>query len=253
MSTEEPSKDEQPSPTAQPAETSRQGMLARKLEDFQWWAHTRLPTIVRSPHHKQDWEYYRNRDAAENASTRPPPSENVRVVCLWAVELYGPSSSQRLLDGMEKLGWDQNPHAWPYTPTQWVREQRGFGGHSGSFDKLDLGVVGLRGSRYSAPLPDGVEFAVVSLGQITSSLTYVLVRFQFLSSTSSHYLDTLSEDRETTIRPNRRGYSILGVNNLKREEIRSHRQRCVARRTLGFTATCRGNSRAEVCPANSRL
>ena len=77
--------------------------------------------------HRQELKTRRERDAEINTLSAPPEHEDIRLVCLWAVEYYPPSYTEDLVAGLDKLGWAEPTfHSDPVFGIEKMRER-----HSG--------------------------------------------------------------------------------------------------------------------------
>ncbi|MEE9877482.1 MAG: hypothetical protein PBU97_13395 [Stenotrophomonas maltophilia] len=180
-----------------------------------------------------DREYEREHDRKENERLRVPLELELRVNMIWGVELYGAAEVEGLYSGLEKLGW-KGVAAWNEKDSvlRWVRERRSIGAEAW----LNVGPVLGKERRGNAPLihnfatlPAGVESLTVSVHQITSSLTAMLVGFELGESLTLRYASELNQDHTTYLRRSfrsRRSIESIGPENQKREAIE------VARRDL---------------------
>ncbi len=174
-------------------------MRQRGSDDADWklessgdgWSEDLLPT----------WQAGSNAalkfDRKENAETTPPDDEHIALRCVWAVEFYPPSYSNKLLDSFQKLGWNKGDD-----PCAWVNNARRYFDGSGSFD---LGTIdtaekpgtSLAGGR-TAPLPPGVDYAVGHLYRLTPSLMCIVMCFVFNAPFQDKFDQVLRTDRKTS-------------------------------------------------------
>lgn len=169
-----------------------------------WWGYARFPHIVpefyprRSPP-RREW------DAKVNDETAVPEGEAVDLLCLWALEAYGPAEIDKLYAGLHKLGWDNSLRVGDGRESciEWVRRQR----KRGSGGSYNVGVVNRRGAGGFSPdgleadLPDRVEYLIVKLYQICPSLTFAQILFALDADARKFYEVELNSARETTLEP----------------------------------------------------
>ena len=172
-------------------------------------------------------EYARERDPDENLETVPAEDERIDLHCLWAVELYTPSFADRLLENLERLGWDQEGFPSRESPASWVRMSRQLP-EGGSW--INLGIIRSRSDERAWPprdrtaeLPENVRYAAGGLYSITSSLTCIVMKFVFENGCERELEAALRENKITFARRVARGHQICGPRTQKAEEVRSIR------------------------------
>ena len=172
-------------------------------------------------------EHVRERDADENRDTAPAEDERIDLQCLWAVEFYTPSHADRLLENLERLGWDQEGFPSRESPASWVRMSRQLteGGRW-----INLGIIRSRGDTREWPrrdrtaeLPEKVRYADGGIFSITPSLTCIVMRFVFEDGYECELESALRKERTTFLRSVSRGHLIFGPRAQKTEEVRSIR------------------------------
>jgi hypothetical protein len=195
------------------------------LRKLQWRLHLRFPNIF--PDALENRKFYKEHDAKENIISQVPLDEDLRQSAVWGVELYGPKEISALYEGLEKLGWAGSRFGLPDSDClEWVRRARQYG-HTG---KRNLSIVYRPkekgpGRDYFAPMPDVCNYLLVSINQITPSLTAVHVYFVLNDESTKLYESILNEDRKTYYQKvrGRKGYLIPGVLNQKRDLIEKAR------------------------------
>ena len=206
----------------------RDQLLENALEAFrklQWRLHLRFPNLF--PYVHENRVFRRDRDAKENRLSKVPLDDELRQASVWGVELYGPKEISVLYENLAKLGWAGCRFDMPETDVlEWLRRMRRYG-HTG---QRNLGVVYRQkdkgaGRDYFAPMPDACEYLLVSVNQITPSLTAIHVHFVLNEDSSKIYESILNTDRKTIYRRFKggKGYSVPGVLNQKREIIEKAR------------------------------
>ncbi|MGN8083299.1 hypothetical protein [Variovorax sp. 22077] len=189
----------EPEPAAKTNATkpSSQGPLRRLSRSMWWRAHWLLPNLLPPP--QQDRDYQLKHDLEANEKSRVPVEESLRLGAFWAMEIFGPTESDRLYSALETLGWSAGFRSHDEGGAlEWVQQQRtyGFGGmyNVGHVTKrADRGKYLLKGNY--APLPDEVDHLLVRLHQVVPSVTCVVVCFVMSPETAARYERELNEDR----------------------------------------------------------
>lgn len=195
------------------------------LRKLQRRLHFRFPNLFRDT--PENRTFLKDHDAKENILSMVPLDEELRHAAIWGVELYGPKEISTLYENLEKLGWAGSRFGMPDSDIlEWVRRARRYG-YTG---ERNLGVVyrpkeNRPGRDYFAPMPDVCEYLIISLNQISPSLTAIYVYFVLNEESSTRYETILNTDRKTFYRrfKGRKGYSRPGVLNQKRELIEKAR------------------------------
>lgn len=142
------------------------------------------------------------RDIESNSETVAPDNESVRLECFWGLELYGPGEVEDLQEKLQALKWSAGFRRPPdENAANWLKVQSAYGS-AGSW--YNVGVVTRPGDQRMFPLaenqadlPDEIEYLVVSILQLTSSLTCVLIGFMLRESWAGTYSAELALDRKT--------------------------------------------------------
>jgi len=195
------------------------------LRKLQWRLHLRFPNSF--PDTIENRKFHKEHDAKENIISQVPLDEDLRQSAVWGVELYGPKEISALYEGLEKLGWAGSRFGLEDSDClEWVRRARQYG-HTG---KRNLSIVYRQkekgpGRDYFAPMPDVCNYLLVSIYQITPSLTAVHVYFVLSDESTKIYESILNKDRKTYYQKvrGRKGYLIPGVLNQKRDLIEKAR------------------------------
>ena len=183
------------------------------------WHITYLRPIVRN---FDKWQLsVGERDIEENHNTTPADNEEIKLQAIWAVEFYTPSQVSKLLYGLRKLGWAEDPTD-PVGPEEWIRRgrQSAYGG-----GWLNLGVIARKGSNSewissrSGRLPENVEFATGAVITVTSSITCVIIQFVFTEEFSACFDRELRTLRVTTTEPLGTSTAILSPGSQKTRAI----------------------------------
>ena len=175
-------------------------------------------------------EGLRENDAATNAETRPPEDEHVDLPCMWAVEFYTPSQVDKLVESLQRLGWDRNDRPAAESPISWLKSSRQ---RSIGDSWLNLGTIlppddtrpSLLPSR-TAPMPLHVSYATGSLHTITPSLTCIAIRFTFDEKFRSRLEEAVRQNRQTVTRPTNSSHQILDPWRQKENEVHEIRIGC---------------------------
>jgi hypothetical protein len=195
------------------------------LEKLRLRAFRLAPNLIRSPWHSEAFRLQRDKES--NEGTRVDNSERLRVAAAWGMEVFGPSESDQLYESLKRLGWSAGMGSAEGEALAWVRQQRTYG--QGGW--YNVGVVD-RGDAPSRPgvtnrghLPDGVEFLVVRLIQITPTVTCAVICFSLDDDRARTYERELNLDRRS--RMDRLGKRIweLSPYHVKERAIRAARKR----------------------------
>lgn len=161
-----------------------------------------------------------------NEETRPPHGYDVRMQCVWAVELFTPSDIPNLQTALRRLGMEDRfrPYRDPLSQLQRGRESSGGGSWSNLGYLKRKGDTRLYFQASIAPLPEAVEFASLSLFQISPSLTAIAICFHLKKEAQALPLRILQEDQGQRFVSFGRAYSVLGPEALKEDALTANRQ-----------------------------
>jgi len=204
-------------------------IFALKFSQIHWGVHGIFPGLIPCPYKNSAFD--NERDVKFNSSTRVLDGDELRLTCVWAAEIYGPSEIDSFYQGMRKFGWDvAEAGISDHDPVAWVQDQRMYG-LGGSFH---IGPVGRDSQKsvftprnFFAPIPDSFKFLDVSIYQITRSLTCVVVGFVLNDQSTKRYEEEINLDRKTYAKKHKgqRGYSIYDVRIAKREAANQVRRK----------------------------
>lgn len=169
-------------------------------------------------------DFWRESDLESNRRSAPPEDEYIDLRCIWGVEFYTPTHVDTLLDGFRKLGWDKDRHS----DTQenlvgWVQDKRRHF-YGGSWIRLGtIGPIGGNNSSpwysYTAPLPEGVKCARFACYSITSSLTCVVMCFEFDEDFRGRFDEALRLKRQTRTKTVKRFHRIYNPEKQKFDDV----------------------------------
>ncbi|UVH57195.1 hypothetical protein NWF24_30880 [Variovorax paradoxus] len=170
----------------------------KRLSRSLWWrTHWLLPNLLPSP--GRDREYQLKHDLEANQESRVPAEENLRLSAFWAMEIFGPTESDRLYSALETLGWSAGFRSHNEGGAlEWVQQQRTYG-LGGTYNvgyvtkRADRGKYLLKGNY--ASLPDEVDHLIVRLHQVVPSVTCVVVCFVMKPEAATRYERELNKDR----------------------------------------------------------
>lgn len=207
---------------------------ARKLL---WPIHARFPNIVPSPYGPGK-TYWCEKDAKDNADSMLEEDSCLKLGCIMVSEIFGPSEIEDLYYGLEQIGWDRER-----TPINqgsninWLKTQRLYGIRG----RMPLGWVHRReeakkyiGARYTAEFPKEFASLLVTISQLTPSVTCLSVGFILSDEASLEYANEINRPAATTYVPKRRSgtYLIMGATHVKEDRVRRVRQKY---RNLGIS------------------
>ena len=228
----EPSKAEKRTAEATPVPKWKQ--RARKMV---WPIHARFPNIIPNPY-RDDKAYRLKRDAEANAESALDEHVSLKLGCIMVSEIFGPNEIETLYDGLEKIGWDRvRTPVDESSNIDWLKKQSLYGTEG----RMPLGwihrpdeVKKYVGVRYTAEYPKEFSSLLVTISQLTPSVTCLSVGFILTDTASLEYANEINRPAKTTYVPNRRSgtYSIMDVEHMKEERVRRVRQKY---RNLGIS------------------
>lgn len=214
-------------PVAKEPPVSKWKLRARKLV---WPLHARFPSVVPNPY-GDNRAYYRERDTQDNIETRIDENVSLKLGCIMVSEIFGPNEVENLYDGLEKLGWDkERVPIFDRSNIDWLKTQRLYGTEG----RMPLGwvhrpedVKKFVGVRYTAEYPKEFSSLLVTISQLTPSVTCLSVGFILSDEASLGYANEINRPAQTTYVPRRRSraYSIKGVEHVKEERTRRVRKK----------------------------
>jgi hypothetical protein len=178
----------------------------------------------------EDLAFLRERDAEENRESSLPPGEGIRIVSFTCVEIYTPSTIDKLIAGLAALGWERPDTFNPSIPNlvDWIRSTRAnpFGGAW-----INLGRITNEdsppplGGSLQAKLPDGVVAIWGELHSTTPSITCLVMQFvldEETSRTLEHIFETEFATRTERVHS---GWRYFGPMQQRMDQVRTERQR----------------------------
>lgn len=212
----------------------RYNWASRLIQNMRWRAHWLFPNSVPPPH-GNDKSYYEQRDQKDNETSRIPEDEELRLRVVWGIELFGPAEAEGLCDQLRRLSWSAG-FGRPVgdEAVDWVRHQRAYGGAGAWYN---VGLVAAHGDRKRffsvdnyASMPEGVDYLLVRIYQLTSSLTCIVIGFVFKEGIEQDYETELNQDRKTRRErlDTQRGISIIDPQRLKQRSVEKVRARARA-------------------------
>ncbi|MBU4612272.1 hypothetical protein IMZ29_17505 [Achromobacter sp. GG226] len=208
---------------------SDSSLLRRFKRKLHWQAHLLLPNFIPAlcEHDAVDFDEI---DRKHNEFSRVPEGECLRAAVIWGMELYGPREVDNLYERLDRLNWtagfgrpaEEGAH-------HWIRQQRNYGAAGAWYNVGHVSDEG-RAKRFigvgnHAVIPNGVDYLLVRIFQLTPSLTCLLIGFVLKEELARVYECELLRDR-TSQRERRRGATsvfILNPENLKSRALRKAR------------------------------
>jgi hypothetical protein len=195
-----------------------------------WPLHARFPNTIPNPYGSNK-EYYRNRDAKDNDNTKLDKDTDLKLGCIMVSEVFGPNEIGILYNGLEKIGWDRDRFlVREETNVDWLKKQRLYGSegtiHIGWVHRPE-DIKKYAAVRYTAQMPKEFSSLLVSISQLTPSITCLSVGFILTVEASQEYTEEINRYAKTTLVPkrHRRSYSIMGVRHVKQDRIRRVREK----------------------------
>lgn len=222
-----------------PAKPGRHDSWHRRLaRQVRWRAHWLLPNILPPPY-RDETAYRAERERKSNEESRVPGDEELRLLVMWGMELFGPAEIELLYERLARLKWTAGVATSKTDGAlNWVRHQRAYGGEGGWYN---VGIVAERSDHQRflmlnnyASLPTEVDYLLVRIFQMTPSLTCVLVGFVLKDQATRSYEVELNRDHKTVRERSsyRWAVSSLEPEHMKRrsiERVRSRMQNLVGR------------------------
>ena len=218
-----PAQDRELEPIPQPLEVSKRLMIRHAKAIFRsmrpWYVAMRRRWM--GAKHRQLLQTLRGQDVHTNSLSAPPEDEDVRLVCLWAVEYFPPSYTDDLVAGLSRLGWDK-PRFFsdPILGIEKMRERHA-GGHMtrlGYF--VPKGSARVPGPTTSvARLPREAEYAIADLYAVTPSLHCVVVCFVLKEEVATRFDQALRATHRTEAEPAEGGWQYLPPDHQKAEQL----------------------------------
>ncbi len=178
---------------------------------------------------KRELEYLHNeRDPKELKKITPPKGEKIEIHCAWVSEVFTPSNINRLLKALKRLKWDypENNLGTKISLTNWVTQGRSHGDQS---SWINGGIVLSNDDKNRFPgseirrakLPNNVDYCILSLHNISSSVTIVTMQFIFNNKADIPLNKSLSHVHKTKIkRIGDRKISFIGPIHQKKESVK---------------------------------
>lgn len=222
----EASKAEEPPP----AEAPTVPKWKQRVRKMVWPLHAWFPNTVPNPYGSNKY-YFRKRDTEDNANSTLDKNVSLKLGCILVSEMFGPNEIETLYNGLEKIGWDrERTQVREESNVDWLKTQRLYGTEG----RMPIGWVHrledarkFVGVRYTAQFPKEFSSLLVSIEQLTPSVTCLSVGFILTDEASLEYAKEINRPAQTTFIPKRRhrAYSIWGVDHMKEERVRRVRQK----------------------------
>lgn len=171
----------------------------RYIERIWWKLHIQFPKLI-PPTYPQSLKSMQERDPLQNEGSSIPKDEEVKALCVWGIEIYGPSEIDSFYAAVERLGWNSEKSTDQLGCGEWIKQLRQSGGE-GSFNigqVLRPGETKYLSHGYVTALPDGIEYLLVKIHQICPSLTCVQIAFVLDEVQQMAYATAIGESHATT-------------------------------------------------------
>ncbi len=162
-------------------------------------------------------------DIIDNESTILPENEQIKLRCIWVIEIYPPSHIDNLMSCIEKLNWNITHNALPYSNvSKWIKDNR-----QSSFGSwINLGY--LKSNKTSsidryAPIPDGFDGAFGTILQLIPSTTILMMQFLVNSETEQILEKPLNSKYSTFVNIDNGIYSFISPLHQKKLAIENLR------------------------------
>ena len=161
--------------------------------------------------------------AKENAETTPPDDETIKKCCVWGIEIYTPTHFNKLVEGLEKIGWSDQENTGGFNdPVEWLRDTR----HT-----IGKGPTGSAEARFEEPrrfrlkesrslrLPQDMKRGTLRIFSISPSMVAVIGWFDLTDEGSRRFDEALRTHRSFGMKPPRGRGSHYSVKSQKYDHI----------------------------------
>jgi hypothetical protein len=157
-------------------------------------------------------------DPAENAATRLPPGEQIRLPLIWLAEIFTPTTIDGLIDGMRKLA-SRPTGSWPARTddlAEWIRSSR----REGLFTFHNVPYIRPRGFISFDPmvedeLPTAISYVHPRLYTLTPTATVLTATFGLMDEHAGGLGEILNRDFSTRVDVSDRSSTVLSVGSQK--------------------------------------
>lgn len=179
-----------------------------------------------------DPEFWRNRDTGTNRYSSPPVGEDITLHSVWGVEFYTSAHMAQLNEALARIRATQFGGITPSADLlEWFNELPRFQFRG---EWLNFGVLvpdetsEIRGiERFVVNLPQGFDYALMSINEISPSLAAVSVCFVCSDETARAVQHALKQDRTTCSRRAGQDITIVEPPEQKADAVREFRA-CMA-------------------------
>ncbi len=176
----------------------------------------------------EDLAFQREQDAKENVESALSQGERIDVVSVTCVELYTPSTVANLSEGFKALGWERDD---PFTPpfcnlVEWVPASRSspWAGAWANLSRIrDVSAPHQAGEGLRARLPEGVAGIWSELHAVTTSVTALVLEFEFEESAGRLLESVFASDLETRRERTSSGWVYWGPSNQRSDLVGQER------------------------------
>lgn len=171
-------------------------------------------------------EAWRKQDRNVNKRSSPTGDEDIRLVCVWAVEYFPPAYTDDLVAGLRKIGWDEpTVLSDPIPGIEKMRERHAGGQMTHLGYLIPKGSTRFLGSTArKARLPNGVVYAIADLYTVTPSLHCAVVCFILGEDAGSGFDRALRAIYRTEAEPTKDGWQYSLPDRQKEERLAEIRQ-----------------------------
>jgi hypothetical protein len=185
-------------------------------------------------HAKQMQRSLSRHDPAENAATRLPPGEQVRVPVIWLAEIFTPTTIDGLVDGMRELaGKAKGTLGLEDDLGEWILSSR----RQGRTTRHNVPYIRPRGSHslgtwFEDQVPAGIAYIHPYLHTLTPTVTVLTAAFRLKDDRAEELEGILNQNLTTRVEMRPKGFSPLSVGLQKdraADEWRANLRRDAAR------------------------
>lgn len=162
-------------------------------------------------------------DPKENLETTPPSDEKIRILCIWAFEVFPPEYIENFDKSIEKLGWGEEKieAADYFQETLYsMRHQNYARGWINLGYIVDESNESIMSGVRKGKLPKGVKQINASIFQPIPSTTILICQFIFQDELACNIEKVLRKEYKTYLQENKKSVSFIRPENQKRNAIK---------------------------------
>ncbi len=214
-----------------PAEKKPVPNWKKRVRKIIWPLHARYPNTIPNPY-GSDKEYIKERDTKDNIESALEESVKLQLGCIMVSEIFGPADIDALYQNLERIGWDRERSPIPDSESNVasLRKMRLYGSEGtlrpGWVCRLE-DVRKYGGVRYTAEFPSAFSSLLVTITQLTPSVTCLTIGFILSDESAAEYANEINKPAKTinVRRRGERGYFVDNVAHIKMKRVQRTREK----------------------------